>query len=100
MITRPVLLTVTIVLWAIPIGLVTTPILVAVGLEPTSWTEHIESVVDVAEWPFAIAMSVVGLLLVPFAAVIIRRLATVFAERTLAVAASPGPGADRGHADA
>ena len=95
MVTGPLLLTVTVVLWAVPLGLVATPILLAADLEPTEWTEHIDSVVDVAEWPLAIAMSVVGLLLLPLAAISIQRLATVLASRALALAVSAKPSSDR-----
>ncbi len=94
MATGPALLAVTIVLWAVPLGLASTPILVAADLEPTKWTEHVESVVDVAERPSAIAMTVVGLLLSPLAAVGVQRLAAATAERTLAVAASLAPVAE------
>ena len=88
MVTGPALLSLTIVLWAVPLGLATTPILTAVGLEPTEWTDHIESVVDVGERPAAIAMTAVGFLLVPVAAVAIRRLATALAARTLAASSN------------
>ena len=80
----PVLLSVMIVLWAVPLGLAATPILTAAGLEPTGWTDHIASVVDIGRWPAAVAMSVVGIVLVPLAAVAVRRLATVLAATTLA----------------
>ncbi len=89
MITGPVLLSTTLVLWAVPLGIVSTPILVAVGLEPFEWwDEHLDVVADIGEWPVAIALAAVGLLLAPVAAILVRRLATAVADRTLALAAS------------
>ena len=89
MITGPALLAITLVMWAVPLGIVSTPILVAVGLEPFEWwDEQLDVVADIGEWPLAIALAAIGLLLVPVAAILVGRLATAVADRTLAVAAS------------
>ncbi|MDJ0770112.1 MAG: sensor domain-containing protein [Ilumatobacter sp.] len=87
MVTGPALLSVTITLWLVPLGLVATPIMTATGLEPTEWTEHVDSIANVGEWPAAIGMTFVGLMLAPVAAVALRSLATAVAERVLAVTA-------------
>ncbi len=87
LVTGTVLLTLTIVLWTIPLALVSTPMLAAADLEPTDWTKHVESIVDVGEWPAAAAMSVAGILLLPVAAFALRHLATAVATRTVVKAA-------------
>ncbi len=92
--TGPLLLSVTLVVWLVPLGLMSTPILTASGLEPTEWADHVDAVIDVTEWPAAIAMTVVGLALLPLSALAVRRLAVVVAEHATPTVVSPVPSPD------